>query len=90
MTGRRRAHSDDTGTLAPEDKRRLDDALEEGLEETFPGSDPVNVTQPPLAQSEGCAGLVGTRCRRRRSRTSAKSPHRCIRSKLGQSPQCLP
>ena len=28
------------------DKRRLDEALEEGLEETFPGSDPVNVTQP--------------------------------------------
>jgi hypothetical protein len=30
-----------------DDKRRLDEALEEGLEETFPGSDPVNVTQPP-------------------------------------------
>ena len=29
------------------EKRKLDDALEEGLEETFPGSDPVNVTQPP-------------------------------------------
>jgi hypothetical protein len=25
---------------------RLDDALDEGLEETFPGSDPVAVTQP--------------------------------------------
>jgi hypothetical protein len=30
-----------------EQKERLDRALEEGLEETFPGSDPVNVTQPP-------------------------------------------
>ena len=28
------------------EKRQLDEALEEGLEETFPGSDPVNVTQP--------------------------------------------
>jgi hypothetical protein len=28
------------------EKRRLDEALEEGLEETFPASDPVNVTQP--------------------------------------------
>jgi hypothetical protein len=28
-------------------KKRLDDALERGLEETFPGSDPVAVTQPP-------------------------------------------
>jgi hypothetical protein len=33
------------------DKRALDDALEEGLEETFPASDPVNVTQP--APSKG-------------------------------------
>jgi hypothetical protein len=36
---------------APEDaaaaeKRRLDRALDEGLEETFPASDAVNVTQP--------------------------------------------
>jgi hypothetical protein len=28
-------------------KKRLDEALELGLEETFPGSDPVAVTQPP-------------------------------------------
>ncbi|MFN3348645.1 hypothetical protein [Pseudorhodoplanes sp.] len=28
-------------------KERLDKALDEGLEETFPGSDPVNVVQPP-------------------------------------------
>jgi hypothetical protein len=29
-----------------EKKERLDKALDEGLEETFPGSDPVNVVQP--------------------------------------------
>jgi hypothetical protein len=34
------------------EKRRLDDALEEGLEETFPGSDPVNVTQPPPSKQD--------------------------------------
>jgi hypothetical protein len=28
------------------EKRRLDQALEEGLEETFPGSDPVSIIQP--------------------------------------------
>jgi hypothetical protein len=33
-------------------KRRLDDALEEGLEETFPGSDPVNVVQPPPSKAD--------------------------------------
>jgi hypothetical protein len=27
-------------------KEKLDEALEEGLEESFPGSDPVSVTQP--------------------------------------------
>ncbi|KQW21068.1 hypothetical protein ASC80_13065 [Afipia sp. Root123D2] len=27
-------------------KEKLDDALEQGLEESFPGSDPVSVTQP--------------------------------------------
>jgi hypothetical protein len=26
---------------------RLDDALERGLEDSFPGSDPVSVVQPP-------------------------------------------
>ena len=33
------------------EKRLLDDALDEGLKETFPASDPVNVTQP--APSKG-------------------------------------
>ena len=34
------------------EKRRLDRALEEGLEETFPGSDPVNVTQPSPSKGD--------------------------------------
>jgi hypothetical protein len=34
------------------EKRRLDEALQEGLEETFPGSDPVNVTQPPPSRGD--------------------------------------
>ncbi|MBR0719878.1 hypothetical protein [Bradyrhizobium liaoningense] len=34
------------------EKRRLDEALEEGLEETFPASDPVNVTQPPPSRGD--------------------------------------
>jgi hypothetical protein len=41
----------ETGSADREEKRQLDEALEEGLEETFPGSDPVNVTQP--APSKG-------------------------------------
>jgi hypothetical protein len=48
MTGQR---SDKNAEQAAE-KRRLDDALEEGLEETFPGSDPVNVTQPPPSKAD--------------------------------------
>jgi len=34
------------------EKRRLGQALEEGLEETFPASDPVNVTQPPPSKQD--------------------------------------
>jgi hypothetical protein len=40
----------------PEKKPRdeeLEEALEEGLEETFPGSDPVNVTQPAPSKEDG-------------------------------------
>jgi hypothetical protein len=29
------------------ERERLDAALERGLEDTFPASDPINVTQPP-------------------------------------------
>jgi hypothetical protein len=29
------------------EREKLDDALDRGLEDTFPGSDPVSVTQPP-------------------------------------------
>ncbi|MEH2515203.1 hypothetical protein V1279_000776 [Bradyrhizobium sp. AZCC 1610] len=51
MTGPRSVAPVETGSAVSEEKRRLDDALEEGLEETFPASDPVNVTQP--APSKG-------------------------------------
>ncbi len=34
----------------PDDK--LERALEQGLEESFPGSDPVSVTQPPKSKRE--------------------------------------
>jgi nicotinate phosphoribosyltransferase len=30
-----------------ERRRRLERSLEEGLEDSFPASDPINVTQPP-------------------------------------------
>jgi hypothetical protein len=33
--------------IARKEKKKLDEALDEGLEETFPASDPVNVAQPP-------------------------------------------
>jgi hypothetical protein len=36
----------------PRDER-LEAALDEGLEETFPGSDPVNVTQPAPSKEDG-------------------------------------
>jgi hypothetical protein len=51
MTGPRKIAPVETGSADREEKRRLDEVLEEGLEETFPASDPVNVTQP--APSKG-------------------------------------
>jgi hypothetical protein len=48
MTGPR-SQSKDAGDT---EKRRLDQALEEGLEETFPASDPVNVTQPAPSKKD--------------------------------------
>jgi hypothetical protein len=41
---------DDKGSKAHKDK--LDDALNKGLEESFPGSDPVSVTQPPPSKHD--------------------------------------
>jgi hypothetical protein len=35
------------------EKKQLEDALEEGLEETFPASDPVSVTQPAPSKEDG-------------------------------------
>ena len=49
---RRRLHDDD-GDEEEHDRQRdskererLDEALERGLEDSFPASDPINVTQP--------------------------------------------
>ncbi|MDB5504263.1 MAG: hypothetical protein JWR89_4165 [Tardiphaga sp.] len=39
-------------TAAEIEKKQLDNALEEGLEETFPGSDPVSVTQPAHSKAD--------------------------------------
>ncbi|MFZ5732252.1 MAG: hypothetical protein ACOY4O_05920 [Pseudomonadota bacterium] len=33
-------------------KEKLDEALEQGLEDTFPASDPVNLTQPPPSKKD--------------------------------------
>ena len=39
-------------TAAEIEKQQLEDALEEGLEETFPGSDPVSITQPARSRAD--------------------------------------
>jgi hypothetical protein len=53
------AHPKDTRGGDPDVKERprkvrdrLEKALEEGLEESFPASDPVNVTQPPPSKGD--------------------------------------
>jgi hypothetical protein len=46
------ASGSDPKDVKSSEKRRLDQALDEGLQETFPGSDPVNVTQPPPSKAD--------------------------------------
>jgi hypothetical protein len=36
----------------PKTHKTLDDKLEQGLEESFPGSDPVAITQPPSSSHD--------------------------------------
>jgi hypothetical protein len=52
----RLARPEDVMTAAKDskdaEKRKLDEALEEGLEETFPASDPVSVTQLPPSKDD--------------------------------------
>jgi hypothetical protein len=46
----------DTATIHRDEKSKIerekDRALDNALEETFPASDPVNVTQPPKSKHE--------------------------------------
>lgn len=48
----RGANRADANAADEAEKQRLDRALDEGLEETFPGSDPVNVTQPAHSKAD--------------------------------------
>jgi hypothetical protein len=52
---------DDREGAKDREQRRLERALEEGLEETFPGSDPVNVTQPPKSPEDRREGTPRSR-----------------------------
>jgi hypothetical protein len=54
MAGPRSDPKDAEGT----EKRQLDRALEEGLGQTFPGSDPVNVIQPRPRQATFAPGAT--------------------------------
>ena len=52
MTGPQSGSREPSESAKGAEKRRLDEALEEGLEETFPGSDPVSVTQPAPSKAD--------------------------------------
>ena len=53
-----RTHEKSDETAAAE-KRRLDQVLEEGLKETFPGSDAVSVTQPAPSRDDNHVRRTG-------------------------------
>ena len=53
MTGSRARPTDGKNPAKQPRDEGLEEALEEGLEETFPGSDPVSVTQPAPSKGNG-------------------------------------
>jgi hypothetical protein len=56
MDHRYRFKEDDPAERTPKEeeklRQRLERSLEEGLEDTFPASDPINVVQPPPSPSD--------------------------------------
>jgi hypothetical protein len=53
MDTKPRRHHDTAQAEAEEkERRRLEKSLEEGLEDSFPASDPVSVTQPPPSDKD--------------------------------------
>jgi hypothetical protein len=50
----RRREKEDKQAREARQHALLDEALELGLEESFPGSDPVSVTQPPSSAYDRC------------------------------------
>jgi hypothetical protein len=53
-SSRRTAMTDTKTAETPtRNKKELEDQLNEGLEESFPGSDPVSVTQPAPSKPDG-------------------------------------
>jgi hypothetical protein len=56
MDHRSRFKEDDQEERTPKEdeklRRRLERSLEEGLEDTFPASDPINVIQPPPSPTD--------------------------------------
>ena len=54
MTGPRPDHKvgRKAGEKSEDEKRQLDEALDEGLLGTFPASDPVSVTQPSPSKAD--------------------------------------
>jgi hypothetical protein len=58
----------DTKTQPQEEKRKLDKMLDKALEESFPGSDPVSISQPAPDEKPGkveVASLIPRRLIRR-------------------------
>ncbi len=52
-TKHKRGGNADVGRVEThKDAHALDKALDQGLEESFPGSDPVNVTQPAPSKAD--------------------------------------
>ena len=52
MTDKRKDPHERKSDPDAEKRRLLEESLEEGLEDSFPASDPINVTQPPKTPAD--------------------------------------
>jgi hypothetical protein len=48
-------------TPSPAEKRRVDEKLDDALEESFPGSDPASISQPTSDEKAAKAQILATR-----------------------------
>ena len=92
----RRTRSTKSGARKPREeakerqRRKVEQSLEEGLEDTFPASDPINVTQPPPSDLDKQAETIGFGFRSIAVRRMPACRCACAEFTITPRSQCVP